>query len=371
MFLPFRARATADAPASIAEPLAVTTGPDGTASLAYLGAGDQLVAVRVTADSIGTQDLQLVERLGRQRPGSDDHNTPPADEPADRPCPKSCGRTGREPNGRDLVQGRHFGAFAAFPPPSPIGFKNGPVRTAADGSFQTPDNLLIGSSYRVVVRAPGTEPILSDWITIGDKPRVLLPMIQRPLRTISGRAVDRQGKPVAGVEVFQSGDGPERTSTTTDADGRFTLEGFRQGPVFLFVRGEGFRFFGRLIRPGENGITVELTRTSERPAREMKMLPDPIPLEESRALARRLMEPYWEAAVKQKNQLAQNRALRSLAAADPAGVLQKLDAPEFAHARMKSVIQRQVAETLAWTDPTEAEAVAEAIDEPAPARRPW
>ena len=97
--------------------------------------------------------------------------------------------------------------------PNPVEFKNGPLRTAADGSFQTPDNLLVGSSYRVVVRAPGMEPILSDWITIGEQPRVLLPMIQRPLRTLSGRVVDRQGKPLAGVEVFQSGDGPERTAT--------------------------------------------------------------------------------------------------------------------------------------------------------------
>ena len=90
--------------------------------------------------------------------------------------------------------------------------QDGPLRTAADGSFQTPDNLLVGSTYRVVVRAPGTEPILSDWITIGEQPRVLLPMIQRPLRTISGRVVDRQGKPLASIEVFQSGDGPERTA---------------------------------------------------------------------------------------------------------------------------------------------------------------
>ena len=85
------------------------------------------------------------------------------------------------------------------------------------------------------------EPILSDWITIGDKPRVLLPIIQRPLRTISGRVVDRQGKPVVGAEVFQSGDGPERTSTKTDRSGRFALGGFAsQGPVFLFAaRGFG------------------------------------------------------------------------------------------------------------------------------------
>ena len=76
---------------------------------------------------------------------------------------------------------------------NPVGFSGGPIRTAADGSFQTPDNLLVGSQYRVVVRAPGIEPILSDWITIDEKPRVLFPLLQRPLRTISGRVVDRQG----------------------------------------------------------------------------------------------------------------------------------------------------------------------------------
>ena len=115
-----------------------------------------------------------------------------------------------------------------------VGFMNGAICTAADGSFQTPDNLLGGSQYRVVVRAPGMEPILSEWLTIDDKPRVLLPLLQRPLRTIRGRVVDRQGKPVAGIEVFQSGDGPERTSVTTDAGGRFTLGGFCHGPVCLF-----------------------------------------------------------------------------------------------------------------------------------------
>jgi hypothetical protein len=130
---------------------------------------------------------------------------------------------------------------------------------------------------------------------------------------------------VTKIEVFQSGDGPERTSITTDVDGRFSLGGWRQGPVFPFARGEGFRFFGRLIQTGDHDITVELTRTNERPAREMRMLPDAFPLEESRALARRLIEPYCGAAVNQKNQAAQNRALRALAWADPVGVLQRLE----------------------------------------------
>ena len=87
-------------------------------------------------------------------------------------------------------------------------FQHGPVRSAADGSFQTPDNLMIGLPYRVAVRATGKEPILSDWITIGDQPHTLPVMVQRPFRTVSGRVIDRQGQPVANIEVFQSGDGP-------------------------------------------------------------------------------------------------------------------------------------------------------------------
>ncbi len=205
--------------------------------------------------------------------------------------------------------------------PNPVGFKNGPLRTSADGSFQTPDNLLVGSLYRVVVRADGMEPILSPWITMREKPRVLLPMIERPLRTISGRVVDRQRKPLPGIEVFQAGDGPERTATTTDSAGRFALGGFRRGPVFLFARGEGFRFGGQLIKPGAANITVELTRTSERPAQEMSMLREPVPIDESRALARRLIEPYWDMAVKNGNRHAMESAIRALATADPSGVL--------------------------------------------------
>jgi len=252
-----------------------------------------------------------------------------------------------------------------FLPPNPVGFKNGPLLSALDGAFRTPDNLLVGSQYRLVVRAPGFEPILSQWITAGEQPRVLLPMIQRPLRTLSGGVVDRQGKPLAGIEVFQSGDGPERTATKTDGDGRFGLGGFRQGAVFLFARGDGFRFFGHLVKPGEGGITVELTRTSERPTREMRMLPEPIPLEESRALARRLIEPCWEAAVAKKNENAAYQSLRFLAAADPNGVLEKLEkAEEVLTPVMASGVKYMVARNLARSDPAQALQLGETIESP-------
>ncbi len=153
-----------------------------------------------------------------------------------------------------------------------------PLRTLADGSFETPENLMIGAAYRLAVREPGKEPINSDWIAIERKSQTIPAMVMSGLHTIRGRVVDRQGNPVGGAQVFQTGDGPKRTASETDSDGRFALDGFRPGPVFLFARRDGFRFHGQLIRPGEALVSVQLTRSSERPDREMKMLGDPIPL---------------------------------------------------------------------------------------------
>jgi hypothetical protein len=346
-----------DVPDSLAELKAVATGPDGKATFDYLTPGDRLVAVRIKAESIGTQDIQLVKRPGRDGQGA---TITLKLESTSRLSGRLRNRAG-QPIPNQAVEVWSQGSY--YLATSQVGFKNGPLRTAADGSFQTPENLLVGSSYRVVVRAPGMEPVLSDWITIGEKPRVLLPMILRPLRTLSGRVVDRLGKPVAGIEVFQSGDGPERTSTKTDHDGRFALSGFCQGPVFLFARGDGFRFCGRLVKPGDADILVELTRTTERPAREMKMLPDPIPLEESRALARRLIEPYWQ-GLEKENVADRQRILQELATADPVGVLRKLEEVVVANPGTRAMIQLAAARALAGIDPAQAEKAADAIAPP-------
>ena len=266
-------------PEALAGTLSVTTGPDGIATLHGLSSGDPLVAVRITADAIGTQDLQVIPQRGGgggPRGATITFRLPPSSPLSGRVKT----RTG-QPVPNQAVEVWFKGG--QWLEPNPVGFKIGPLLTAADGSFQTPDNLLAGSSYRVVIRAPGMEPILSDWIIMSEKPQIMLPLVQRPLRAISGRAVDRQGKAVAGIEVFQAGDGPERTAAKTDADGRFALGGFCQGPVFLFARGAGFRFYGRLVKPGDGAITVELTRTTERPTGSTcGCAPDPIPLAESR-----------------------------------------------------------------------------------------
>jgi hypothetical protein len=198
--------ATAEIPESMAAPLAVITGPDGRTTINYLAARDQLVAARVAAESIGTQDFLLVERPGRS-----------AVEPVIAIRLKKTSRlTGwivdgaGQPVAGQVVEIWSKGG-GGWLGPNRVELRGGPLRTSADGRFQTPDNLLVGSTYRVVVRAAGMEPIISDWIAIEEAPRVLLPMRLRPLRSVGGRVVDRQGKPVANAEVFQSGDGPEQT----------------------------------------------------------------------------------------------------------------------------------------------------------------
>ena len=93
------------------------------------------------------------------------------------------------------------------------------------------------------------------------------------------------------------------------------------------------------------------------------MIADPIPLAESRALARRLLEPRWK-AIDAKNDAARYPDLQRLAMVDPIGVLQRLDGIEFAGPRMKEAMLAQAAWVLARSDPAEAETVAATIDEP-------
>ena len=95
----------------------------------------------------------------------------------------------------------------------------------------------------------------------------------------------------------------------------------------------------------------------------MTMLADPIPLEESRALARRLLEPRWK-AFDAKNDAAKIADLPRLVMVDPIGVLQRLDGVEFPGPRMKGALLTQAAWVLARSDPAEAEMVAAGIDEP-------
>ena len=121
-------------------------------------------------------------------------------------------------------------------------------------------------------------------------PDIVLPGV----RTLEGRVVDRSGRPVAGARVIQSGDGPLRTETRTDGEGKFTLPGFLEGPAFVFAAKEGYRFRTKAVDPGTGPVTVELSRTDEPPAETLTPRDSALPADEEKALARRLFLPYAE-----------------------------------------------------------------------------
>ena len=346
-------------PGSVASPLAATTGPDGTATFAYLRGRDRLVAARVTADAIGEQDLPVAEET---RQGSVGPTFVIKLKKTSRLSGRIIDERGKGVAGQTVEIWPRGGGNRFIP--NLVGFKNGPVRTGADGAFQTPDNLMIGSSYRVAVREPNKEPIIADWLRITEQPVTLAPLQLRALRTVTGRVIDRQGKAIADVEVFQSGDGPARTAVTTDADGRFVLNGFPHGPGFLFARRDGFRFQGRMLKPGDHDITVESTRTSERPEQELTKLADPIPLAESRGMACRILDSWWKAAAAKGDDGSKFFVVQFLIPADPVGALQKMGTIKFPTEKSRSRLQSLTARALGRTDFDEGETVAESIVDP-------
>ena len=58
-------KANSEVPSSLADRVTTSTGPDGKATITCMAPRDQLVAARVTADAIGTQDISLIKRPGR------------------------------------------------------------------------------------------------------------------------------------------------------------------------------------------------------------------------------------------------------------------------------------------------------------------
>ena len=120
----------------------------------------------------------------------------------------------------------------------------GPLKTGAQGAFQTPSTLLFGSSYRVAIRLDGFAPFVSDWVTLDGDRAAIPPIHLQPIRKLAGQVNDRQGRAVAGARVFLPAGGP---TATTDDQGRFTLAGSKPGKAIILVEKAGFRLQGWLI----------------------------------------------------------------------------------------------------------------------------
>ncbi len=350
------------------ERLTVSSGADGVATLHYFPSGIDPVTVRVTAPGIAPHDLPLLARpahnritlkLGRPaRLAGSVFNDSGQPAPA-LPIEVWVENTNRRPSEPDVVW---------TVSPSLIRFGTGPVRTQSDGSFLTPPELLTGSSYRITIRPEGGAPVTSDWLKATSDRTNFPPFRLKQQRKLLGLVHDRQGKPVAGARVFLPSGEP---STTTDAQGAFLLEGVLPDKTYLLVKADGFRFQGwpaiPAREPRENDLAV--VRTSEPPERIMAPQPPPVSPEESRALARRLLEPSLQAALAKGDDRGIWDFLRIASRTDPVHVLDLLEKHLFQNADRESSIRRMVATELLATDPAAAESIVKAI--PKPEYRSW
>lgn len=326
---------------------------DGEATLAMLGPEDTLIGLQISAEGRPTQTIDLA---GDDRKAGRWPSPRGRSERIDVEWP-----TGRPIRARVVDKDGHPAKGLAVQVWNQLDIGNGPMRvifqgglTDADGRFETPE----GTAFpcRLLIRADRSAPVLSDWLREGEEFQARLV----PLRAIEGRVVDRAGRPIADVEVFQTGDGPARTATWSDQAGRFRLEGLGPGPALIFARAEGFRFQGKRIEGGD--AEIELTRTSE-PARPMPTVADRLSRDERKALARRLLGPYLKVVLPSEENNGKTWALRSLVKIDPGEALEVLDRTKSLGVASADLVRQEAAVAMVRDDPDEAAAVVEAIEE--------
>ncbi len=240
-----------------------------------------------------------------------------------------------------------------------------PLKTGSQGAFQTQSILLNGSTYRVSIRQDGFAPFVSDWVTLNGERAAIPPILLRPLQKLTGQIKDRQGRAVAGARVSLPAGGP---GAVTDAQGRFALAGINTGKAVILVEQTGFRLQGWLVDPSSRADAGSLTlvRASEIPEKVMKPLADPIPPEESRALADRLLEPYVHGPMENDDVEFRLAAISALSGFDLDRALELLQNGEFRDEDLNyQLIRESVGAKLAAKDPARAEAMVESISDPA------
>jgi hypothetical protein len=203
------------------------------------------------------------------------------------------------------------------------------ILTDADGRFETPRPLRRDRIYRAFASAEGFQAAQTrairtveagptsfpDLVLVGDCRRV----------EVLGQVLDRSGRPIEGVAVRTSSEGPCSRRGTTGLDGRFRIDDVPQGPIFLFAEKDGFRFLGLSISAGAAPVSLTLTRLDE--PSTVSMTTRKIP-SAGLGLARRVLAPYAERVLTEGDQSTRTRALELLARVDPNRVLQLVKNPQ-------------------------------------------
>jgi hypothetical protein len=237
------------------------------------------------------------------------------------------------------------------------------LKTDADGRFRTARRFSKDTEYAFHVRAVGFMPGASPYASAGGEAGLTLPDVSLTrLRAIQGRVVDRQKRPVAGVRVFQSGDGPARTEATTEPDGRFVVDDVVDGPAFLFAEKSGHRFQGQLVGPGRHNVELSIRRADE-PPEPLPPLPEAMPREEELEVACRAYRPLLDEGFADRDVLERLKILKDWSGLNPAAALETLDQGALADAgeEIRDSVKFDIARAFLDSSPDDAVAVAESI----------
>ncbi len=99
-------------------------------------------------------------------------------------------------------------------------------------------SLWAGPTYEVNVEARGHNKAQSAKLSTksGETCDAGKLVLVRTAGALAGRVVDSGGRPIAGAEVFNRGDGPEAVASSTNAQGQFRLEGLLPGMKYAFAQ---------------------------------------------------------------------------------------------------------------------------------------
>ncbi len=239
------------------------------------------------------------------------------------------------------------------------------LRTDAAGRYRLRRRFAANASYYAEAFAPGRLTARSPAIALGERSTKPPVLALRRVGNVEGRVVNRQGQPLAGARIRQSGDGPIPTETLTAEDGRFQLPGVLEGPALIFVETEGYRSapVGCSVSPGSGDplpVKVTLARTSEPPIVAYQTLASALPIEEEQALARRLIEPLAAKVLERGDDEQKYVVLRDAAAIDPHSTMEWLDEAKFGDPDSVDEIRSLLAEAMASESLDDATAIIEA-----------
>jgi len=229
-------------------------------------------------------------------------------------------------------------------------------RTSADGSFASPGGLDPKQTYCLVWDDARIEKGRSDWFTGAAFARgvdLTLPA----LATVYGKLLAADGAPLSGVEVrLRRGS----ASAVSSADGSFELAGASAAGDVLVARTPDGASRVQWVDAANDSLEWRLDAEA---ALEKPLAQAPAhDRQRELALAVELLEPEVRAAVDAKDESRILRAVEQLAWADPALVLDRVEAGLFETPWMRDFALSYVADALRVEAPQEALAVASRLE---------